>query len=275
MLHKDSIANTLLVSVGLCVVCALLVSSAAVGLKSYQSENKVLDLKRNVIAAAGLAGEGGAGALSSTEVKQLFDQRIEKRLVDIATGDYVADADQSYDPRKAAKDPGQQKAIQGSFPIGLGNREPQTWVYLVKAESGEIEKVVLPIYGKGLWSTLYGFVSVSKDMRTISGLTFYEHAETPGLGGEVENPSWKAKWVGKQIWASGVESTDENLKVGVAKGAPASGNEPYEVDGLAGATITSRGVSMLVKYWFSKEGFGPYLQKLASQQGAADGKTNS
>jgi Na+-transporting NADH:ubiquinone oxidoreductase subunit C len=259
MLHKDSIANTLLVSVGLCVVCALLVSSAAVGLKSYQSENKVLDLKRNVIAAAGLAGEGGAGALSSTEVKQLFDQRIEKRLVDIATGDYVADADQSYDPRKAAKDPGQQKAIQGSFPIGLGNREPQTWVYLVKAESGEIEKVV----------------SVSKDMRTISGLTFYEHAETPGLGGEVENPSWKAKWVGKQIWASGVESTDENLKVGVAKGAPASGNEPYEVDGLAGATITSRGVSMLVKYWFSKEGFGPYLQKLASQQGAADGKTNS
>lgn len=275
MLHKDSIANTLLVSVGLCVVCALLVSSAAVGLKNLQTENKVLDLKRNVISAAGLAGEGGAGALSSTEINDLFDQRIEKRLVDIASGEYVADPDQSYDPRKASKDPNQQKAIQGSFPIGLGNREPQTWVYLIKNQSGEMEKVVLPIYGKGLWSTLFGFVSVDKDLRTISGLTFYEHAETPGLGGEVENPSWKAKWIGKQIWANGAEPTDENLKVGVAKGAPASGNEAYEVDGLAGATITSRGVSMLLKYWFSKEGFGPYLQKLASQQGAADGKTNS
>jgi Na+-transporting NADH:ubiquinone oxidoreductase subunit C len=274
MLDKDSISNTLLMTIGLCVVCALLVSGAAVGLKDYQTENKVLDVKRNVVAAAGLAGERGAGALSADEINQLFDTRIDRKLVDLQSGEYVESADPNFDPRAAAKDVALQQPVEGSFPIGMSTREPQTWVYVVKNNAGQFDKVVLPIYGKGLWSTMFGFVSVDKDLRTISGLTFYQHGETPGLGGEIENPSWKAKWPGKQIWEAGAEPVDEKLRVGVAKAAPASGNEPYEVDGLSGATITSRGVSMLLKYWFSKEGFGPFLEKLASQQGAADGKAN-
>ena len=92
--------------------------------------------------------------------------------------------------------------MKGSFQIGSGFREPMAKVFLVKAESGDLSRVVLPIYGRGLWSTLRGFVAVEKDLRTVAGLTYSEHGETPGLGGEVENPSWKAKWPGKQIWAS-------------------------------------------------------------------------
>lgn len=264
---KDSIANTFLVSLVLCVVCSLLVSSAAVALKPMQVENKLLDRQKNIIEAAGLAED--AKSLSGSEIKELFASRVTPQLLDIESGDYVAEADENFDSRKAAKDPGLNTDIEGSFDIGLSKREKQTWVYLVKDSSDSIEQVVLPVYGMGLWSTLYGYVAVDKDFRTIKGLTYYEHGETPGLGGEVENPAWKAKWIGKQIWEEQSEQADKNLRVGVAKGAPTGDNKKYMVDGLSGATITSRGVDSMLKYWFSDNGFGPYIKKLASEQGAS------
>ncbi len=270
---KDSMANTFLVSIVLCIVCSLLVSSAAVALKPRQERNKLLDQQRNIIAAAGLVED--PDALGGKQIEKLFAERIEKKLVDLQTGEFVEDADPKYDPRKAAKDPKQRVPVEGSFDIGLRFREPKTWVYLVKNEQGEVEQIVLPVYGMGLWSVLYGYVAVDKDLRTIRGLTFYEHGETPGLGGEVENPVWKAKWVGKQIWEDGSPRTDEFLRVGVAKGSPPPALEPYQVDGLSGATITSRGVSAMLKYWFSSNGFGPFLNQLALQQGASDGSSQS
>lgn len=269
---KDSIANTFLVSLVLCVVCSLLVSSAAVALKPMQKQNKLLDRQKNIIEAAGLAED--PGALSGSEIEELFKSRVTAQLVDIETGEYVPDAAETFDPRKAAKDLTQNTDIEGSFDIGLSKREKQTWVYLVKDGQDAVEQVIVPVYGMGLWSTLYGYVAVDKDLRTIKGLTYYEHGETPGLGGEVENPAWKSKWIGKQIWAEGTDQDDKNLRVGVAKGAPTGENKKYMVDGLSGATITSRGVDNMLKYWFSDNGFGPYLKKLASQQGASNGESN-
>ncbi|MEZ6134938.1 MAG: NADH:ubiquinone reductase (Na(+)-transporting) subunit C [Pirellulaceae bacterium] len=215
--------------------------------------------------------------MSSTEVEELFESRVTKKLLDLDTGEYVDDPPEGYDPRKAAKDDAQNEPIEG-FDIGLANREKLTWVYLVQDSGGKIEKVVVPIYGMGLWSTLYGYVALENDLATVAGLTYYQHGETPGLGGEVENPAWKAKWIGKKIWDAGkgpAMATDEDLRIGVAKGAPVGENQKYQVDGLSGATITSRGVESMLKYWFSSEGFGPYLKNLASQQGATSGETNS
>ena len=271
---KDSMANTFLVSIVLCVVCSLLVSGAAVKLKPLQERNKLLDQRRNIVQVAGLAED--PGELSGQEIDELFKSRVQRKLVDLSTGDYVSDPDETYEPRKAAKDPERSAAIEGEFDIGLAKREKQTWVYLVTDADDRIEKVILPIYGMGLWSTLYGYVALDADLQTITGLTYYEHAETPGLGGEVENPSWKSKFVGKKVWTEGQPRADENLRVGVAKAAPSPENAKYVVDGLSGATITSRGVDSMLKYWFSNQGFGPYLKQLASQQGvAADGKANS
>lgn len=270
---KDSIANTLLVSVVLCVVCSLLVSGAAVSLKKRQEENKLVDRQRNIIAAAGLAED--PNALSGKEVQELFGQKVERRLVDLSTGEYVEGADEAFEPRKAAKNPELSTEIEGEFDIGIAKREKETWVYLVSGEAGKVEKVVLPIYGMGLWSTLYGYIALDSDLQTVVGLTYYEHAETPGLGGEVENPTWKSKWIGKKVWEIGEPRTDDALRIGVAKAAPPPEKAAYMVDGLSGATITSRGVDSMLKYWFSSQGFGPFLKQLASQQGVAtDGKTN-
>lgn len=273
MLNKDSIANTFLVSLVLCVVCSLLVSGAAVSLRGRQEKNAEIDRQRNIIAAAGIS-EKDPSDLTGDEVQKLYEARVSRELLDISTGDYVKDPDPDYNPLEAVKKDDQNTDVEGPFNIGPRKREQKTWVYLVKGDDGEVEQVVLPVYGMGLWSILYGYVALDNDFRTIKGLTYYKHGETPGLGGEVENPMWKAKWVGKQIWAVDEPRQDKNLKVGVSKGSPAPEMQEYMVDGLSGATITSRGVDSMLKYWFSDNGFGPYIKKLASQQGEADGGSN-
>ena len=70
----------------------------------------------------------------------------------------------------------------------------QTLVYELRDDAGALDLVVLPVHGLGLWSILYGFVALDADLETIRGLTYYEHKETPGLGGEVDNPRWKSLW---------------------------------------------------------------------------------
>ena len=97
-----------------------------------------------------------------------------------------------------------------------------------------------------------GYLAVEPDFQTIAGLTFYEQGETPGLGGEVMNPGWKAKWAGKKIY------DNAEVCICVVKGA---GSSEFEVDGLSGATITSNGVSSMLEYWLGDEGFGPYIEK--------------
>ena len=121
-----------------------------------------------------------------------------------------------------------------------------------------LDKVVIPIHGYGLWSTLYGFLALESDLQTISGITFYEHGETAGLGGEVDNPAWKSQWQGKTLYEAG------EVRLEVLKGTvnPASADAKYQVDGLSGATLTSRGVNNLISYWMGEDGFGPVLQDI-------------
>lgn len=273
MSRRESLGNTLRVAVVLCVVCSLLVSTAAVALKDRQELNEELDRKRNILDATGIAyDETGAPAseLSVKKVNELFE-RIEARLVNLETGEYDERGEEeiaAYDPRAAAKDPDLSVEIEDAvFDIGLKRRERVAPVYLVRDERGNIEQVVLPVYGKGLWSTLYGYLAIRSDLQTIQGLTFYDHGETPGLGGEVENQMWKAQWQGRYLY--GEEGTPA---AGVAKGRAPAGSR-YLVDGLSGATITARGVTNLVRYWVSDDGFGPYLEKLEQeiQKGEEDG----
>lgn len=267
MHNKDSLSNTVIVAVTLCVVCSSLVSAAAVLLKPLQDANKELDKQRNIIAAAKLF----EGKPSADEVKKIFE-RIEKKVVDLQTGKIVPDGEipEKFDPRKMAKDP--ETAIDVGTPkysIGSRRREPMTYVYFVKNESdpNQIDQYVFPVYGRGLWSTLYGYIAVQNDFNTINGLTFYEHAETPGLGGEVDAGWWKEQWPGKKIYADAAIANDDKIRIGIAKGSPQGDAANYEVDGLSGATITSKGVSDGLKYWFSQDGYGKFIQNQLAAKG--------
>jgi Na+-transporting NADH:ubiquinone oxidoreductase subunit C len=252
-MNKDSIAGTFLVAICLCLAASLLVSSAAVGLKPTQELNKALDKKKNILIAAGLYKD-------ASTIDSVFEERITPKLIDLATGDYVDGQDPAaYDTRKMAKDPEQGYSIPAELDWGkIKTRAKYAVIYEVSGESGDKVQTVLPVHGKGLWSTLYGFVSVDKDSNTIKGLGFYEHAETPGLGGEIDNPSWKALWPGKKIYNDGGE-----IKIDVIKGLVDAKNPEAEhlIDGISGATITARGVGNLIRYWMSDEGYKKYLEK--------------
>ena len=250
--NNDSIGKTITVTVLLCVVCSVIVSAAAVLLKPMQVANKDLDRKSNILAAAGIQGEGKS-------VDELFAQ-ITTKYVDLETGKYTTDVPAKYDAKKAAKDPVLGKALPKEIDKASIKYQAKVMpVYLVENE-GKIAKVILPVHGYGLWSTLYGFLALEGDLNTVVGFGFYSHAETPGLGGEVDNPNWKALWPGKSVYPEG--SMEPAL--GLIKGTVDSANAQakHQVDGLAGATLTANGVTNLVQFWMGANGYAPFLANL-------------
>lgn len=254
MSKNDGIGKTLLVAFAICIVCSVVVSTAAVVLKPAQEANKTLDRKRNILAAAGMLEPGRS-------VEDQFAQ-VQTRVIDLETGRFTDErSPDSYEPVKAAKDPSQSIDLSQEEDIaGIGRRENYALVYLVEDDSGELDKVILPVRGYGLWSTLYGFLALESDMNTIVGLGFYEHGETPGLGGEVDNPRWKALWPGKQVYRDG------EVEIELVKGSvePDNPRAEWRVDGLSGATLTSRGVTHLVQFWLGEQGYKPFLNNLKS-----------
>jgi Na+-transporting NADH:ubiquinone oxidoreductase subunit C len=252
---NDSRLKTIIVALLLCLVCSILVSTAAVALKPKQDANKALDKKQNILKIAGMMRPG-------VSVDELFAE-IETQVVDLETGKFVDDIDVvKFDQRKAAKDPAQSISLSKDEDLAsIGRRSKYAAVYLVR-EADQIKTIILPVHGYGLWSTMYGFIALEGDARTVKGMGFYDHAETPGLGGEVDNPGWKAKWIGKEVY-----NPQGEVAVQVLKGSilPSTPDPQYKVDGLAGATLTSRGVENLLRYWLGEQGFKPFLNKLAQE----------
>lgn len=255
-MQKDSVKGTLIVALVVCVVCSLLVSGAAISLKERQDVNKALDIKKNLLLASGLITEDQA---TPEKIKAEFSS-IESEIIELATGDIADEIDpQTFDQRKAAKDNTMNKMIDTSMDSGgIKKRSQYATVYKV-TNNGQPQMYIFPVHGKGLWSTLYGFFALSSDLQTVQGIGFYEHAETPGLGGEVDNPQWKASWNGKKLFDENFEVSLEVIK---GKVQPNDKNAAYKIDGMSGATITSNGVTGLVKYWFGEDGFGPYIAKI-------------
>jgi len=254
--QKESTARTLMVALVVCLVCSIFVAGAAVALKPVQVENRQLDKQRSILAIAGL-GESG---MSGEQIKALYAERISAKVVDLQTGQFSDAQDaKSFDPLQAAKDPQLSDALAGEQDIAsIKRRERFTTVYLVETD-GQLDTLILPIRGYGLWSTLYGFMALKGDLNTVVGLGFYQHGETPGLGGEVDNPKWKSLWHGKTLFDEQGE-----LAVQIIKGSvdPQGANAAHQVDGLAGATLTSNGVNNLLHFWLGQNGFGPFLANL-------------
>ncbi|HJN43425.1 MAG: Na(+)-translocating NADH-quinone reductase subunit C [Acidobacteria bacterium] len=259
---QGSIGYNLAFAAAVCLVCAVVVSSSAVALADRQDRNAALDRQKNVLLAAGLATDDES--LDADEVVTRFGP-ITRIMVNLATGERVGDVDPAtFDQRAATIDP----VLSRTAPDNAARiaRLPNTvLVYEIRDEADRLEAVILPVEGLGLWGTLYGFIALEGDLRTIRGLTFYEHKETPGLGGEVDNPRWKARWTGRLAF-------DDDLApaIAVVKGlAGAVADDPHAVDGLSGATLTSRGVTNLLRFWLGPDGFDPYLTRLRAE-GSAD-----
>ena len=239
--------------------CSLLVAVAAVALKPLQDANKSLDRKKNILAAAGIY-------MADKPINQQFEA-VETRVVNLEDGSFVS-ADtinpNRFDQRQAALSDEYGSDIKPSEDkAGIKRIEKYSLVYLVK-ERNRISQVVLPVRGKGLWSTMYAYVSLDADLSTIRGISFYEHGETPGLGGEIENPRWQAGWKDKQVYAD-----DGQMELRVVKNPSreAPEKQPYLIDSISGATLTSKGVDNLMQFWFGDHGFKPFIDRIRNQGG--------
>ena len=250
-MSKDSMTNTLIVTIGLCLLCSLIISTAAVSLRPLQEQNHIRELNYSILQVAGIYRRGVA-------VETLM-KHIEVRMVDLERGTYVDFPPAAgFDMVEAARTADWGRALDKQQDIaGIGFVPRYAKIYLVH-ENNRLHKIVLPVYGYGLWSTLYGFIALEPDANTVYTLQFYQHGETPGLGGRVDDPKWRALWHGKKIYATGTAPRLSVVKVPPSKSDP---DFVYKVDGLSGATLTSLGVAHMIKFWFGKLGYRKFLEK--------------
>ncbi|MDV6316878.1 Na(+)-translocating NADH-quinone reductase subunit C [Idiomarina sp. HP20-50] len=246
---NESLGKTVGVVLALCLVCSIIVSGAAIGLKPLQEKNAALAMQENILDAAGILEPG-------MDIPAVYDKRIKPLVVSLEDYEVLKDVNPAnFSNRKAAGDPETSVQLKRSEDIaGLGTMETRTEAYLVMDEQGNRNGVVLHIRGQGLWGTMYGLIALKSDYDTVRGVLFYEHSETPGLGGEITNPAWVKTWEGKELFGE-----NGKVKFDVVKGGASS---EHEVDALSGATLTSNGVDALIDFWMSDKAYGPLLEKL-------------
>jgi Na+-transporting NADH:ubiquinone oxidoreductase subunit C len=217
----------------LTIVCGGLLALAAEGLKEKQQFNIDMEQKRNILSTVITVEEGG-------DINALYSKRVRAFVVD-AEGN-VKEGVQPKDVNLAAeyKKPGDQRLLP---------------VYEFKNEndSTKTDYVVLPVYGYGLWNSIWGFVALKSDLNTIQGVKFGHAGETPGLGARIEtDEDVQNRYKGKTIY-----DQDRLISVTMMKG---EGNDysdnPHRVDGMSGATLTAKGVNnMLLDYFKAYENY--------------------
>ncbi|MFT5112930.1 MAG: Na+-transporting NADH:ubiquinone oxidoreductase subunit C [Parasphingorhabdus sp.] len=244
----ESPLKALLTALGVAMVCALLVSVAAVTLRPWYEAN--LQAERVARLASIL------NALTDV-TGNVSNESIEARVVNLDTGEYDSAINAStYDARKAAGDPAHSSALPAKLDsAGLKRRANHAVIYLVQDKQDKLAVMILPVRGVGYQSALYGYLALAADANEILALRFYEQGETPGLGSRITDPAWESLWRGKQAYTG-------NGDVGIEVGGLGHGSSSTRVDGISGATRTTQGVNALIRFWLGEHGFKPFLDRI-------------
>jgi len=257
---EENLGRTLSVATGVALGCALMVSTAVYFLRPMQLAYADLERNRIIVEAAGLAPAGSD--LSDRAVVALFVD-LQVRIVDLETDQFTDVVDQQlYDQRAASSDPELSVAIPDQLDLArLGRRARYVPVYLLMA-GARIDRMVLPVHGQGMWSAIYGYLTLESDLNTIAGIRIYEHGETAGIGDRIQDPAWQAEWVGTRLYDDAGE-----LRFQVQRNAA----PPFGVDSISGASVTTDAVGDLVRYWLGEHGYAPLLARLRGAGAAAGG----
>lgn len=268
MSAKNSNITTIATALVLCLVCSVLVSAVAVGLKTRQQDNSRLDLNKNILIAA---DKFNPETDTNSVVAERFES-FEVRLINLETGQFASDEEAkaagitdvaTYNIAKAARTPSLSTPLAEDR-AKIGGKPKFSKAYIAKDANGELEMIVLPIHGAGLWGPIFGLLTLDKDLNTIKGVNFYQHKETPGLGSRITDEPWRATWVGKVLYDETGATKMAVTKAGTAKEG--------QVDGISGATLTIRGVNNLLQFWLSEDGYKPFLDNLkAANSGNGQG----
>ena len=208
------------------IVCSLLLSLASEGLKERKNKNVEIDKKKNILSAIGIDSDN----FSILDIDEYFVNNIDTLIISL-DGDIIDNLSITDLNEIENKQSGEVKYY-------YNNKE-----FLPLYNERKENVIIIPISGKGLWSSLFGYFAIdANNFSTVKGITFYAHGETPGLGAEISKEWFQSNYIGKEIY-----SGEELLSIKVAKAGMADKKNLYEVDGISGATITSRGVTELLK----------------------------
>lgn len=210
-----------------CAVCSFLLAVASAGLRAQQEKMVELDRQMNVLKAFGVSTTTPDGRkMSADEVQEIFREHIRDIVLNAETGEVIPDLRVA----NVSRDDLEKKR---RLPL-------YQWI-----ENGEVTKYAFPISGKGLWSTIYGYLALERDLSTVAGVTFYRHGETPGLGGEIERDWFQNQFRGKKVYADGRLLPFEVVKGRVSDRYP-QGND-HAVDGISGASMTGQGLTQFIR----------------------------
>ncbi|MGL5391413.1 MAG: Na(+)-translocating NADH-quinone reductase subunit C, partial [Shewanella sp.] len=227
---KDTVVGTMIFTISLCLLCSFMITGTAGILKERKLAKKRDELQRYVLLAAAVdLGQGN-------EFREIFAKSVKPLLLDVDTGTVDANPEVlDFDERMAAINPATSRAPNKDI-AKIKTRANRVRVFNIVNDDGALASVVVPFYGKGLWSMIYGYVAVEPDFNTIKGLVVYEHGETPGIGDFVTDPHWLSQWKGKQLF-----DAEGKFAIRLVKGGAKAG-DLHAVDAVSGATMTGRGV---------------------------------
>jgi len=256
---ERSVAYTLRFAAMVAIVASAVVATAAVLLSPRQEANRLFDQRQKVLDVAGLSEPDER--LSRAQVTLRFEENIRAVVIELETGKIAPDIDPStFDQGRASQDPARSRPAPANT-AGVSRLPNHVLVYHVVLDD-DVDALVLPFEGVGLWSTIYGFIALSADLSTVRGITFYEHAETAGLGALISDPEWRALWKGRSVF-----DDDWEPRLRVIKGRAGPPEEsPLEVDGLSGATLTGNGVTEALHFWLGEPAFGAYLARYREER---------
>lgn len=237
-MNVDTPLRTLLVAACVALGCSVLVATAVYLLRPLQQNDSLLARNRVIVDAAGNLPDGLA---SDADVMAAY-LSLDTRIAVLGTSELRSEAGAQL------FDHWQQPDDNGSMPV-LERRAP---VYL-KRHQGKLERVVFPVHGAGMWSTIYAYLALEPDLATIADIVFLRHGETPGVGDRIEEPAWRREWRGKKLF-----DEDGKVRLRVVRDA----RNEYEIDLISGASVTCEAVGDLVISAFDENGYGPLVQKL-------------
>ena len=220
-------AYTIVFTTIITVILGLGLSATADSLRERQILNEELDIKKNILSVLGYKQDT---PWTNEEVQSLYDSNINEIRID-EVGLVLDEVDKS-----------------GNF----------AYTIYQSSENNEVTGYAIPIAGKGLWGTMYGYFAIEPDAETVKGITFYKHKETPGLGAEVDKDWFKNNFIGKKL----TDKNGELVSIEVVKGY-VSKTDPealHKVDGISGATITGTGLTTFLKSDLEK--YEPYFARV-------------
>jgi len=221
------------------IVCSLLLSLAAEGLKERRNKNVEIDIKKNILNAIGI----NIADFSILDIDQYFINNIDTLII-TPEGSLIKNIFIESLVEEENSQTGEIKYFDEQQKEFLP-------IYTEKVSNA----IIVPVSGKGLWGSLYGYFALDADnFSTVKGITFYKHKETPGLGAEISEKWFQTNFIGKEIYGNDILTS-----INVTKAGLADKTALHEVDGISGATITSNGVTHLLKRDLKR--YEPYFIK--------------